>query len=108
MSLVEQRSLFAPPISPTPSQLHLTVSQSQLVTDFTYVATWSGFVHVVFAIDLYSRAIVGWPASTVKDTAFVEACLKMAIWRRDHARRPVERGMIHHSDAGSIEFTQYT
>jgi transposase InsO family protein len=71
------------------------------VTDFTYVATWSGFNYVAFAIDLFSRAIVGWQASTVKDTAFVEACLKMAIWRRDHAGRPVERGMIHHSDAGS-------
>ena len=74
------------------------------VTDFTYVATWSGFTYVAFAIDLFSRAIVGWQASTVKDTAFVEACLKMAIWRRDHAGRPVARGMIHHSDAGS----QYT
>ena len=34
------------------------------VTDFTYVPTWSGFVYVAFAIDLYSRAIVGWAAST--------------------------------------------
>jgi transposase InsO family protein len=56
---------------------------------------------VAFAIDLYSRAIVGWQASTTKDIAFVEACLKMALWRRDHAGRPVGAGMIHHSDAGS-------
>jgi len=80
------------------------------VTDFTYVPTWSGFVYIAFAIDLYSRAIVGWEASTVKDTAFVEACLKMALWRRDHAGRPVRPGMIHHSDAGSqytsIRFTE--
>ncbi|WP_123506621.1 DDE-type integrase/transposase/recombinase [Frondihabitans sp. PhB188] len=48
---------------------------------------WSGFVYVAFAIDLYSRAIVGWEASTVKDTAFVEACLKMALWRRDQPQR---------------------
>ena len=71
------------------------------VTDFTYVATWSGFVYIAFVIDLYSRAIVGWAASTVKDTAFVEECLRMALWRRDHTGRPVPRGMIHHSDAGS-------
>ncbi len=80
------------------------------VTDFTYVAAWSGFVYVAFAIDLYSRAIVGWQVSTVKDTAFVESCLRMAIWRRDHAGRPVPPGMIHHSDAGSqytsIRFTE--
>ncbi len=71
------------------------------VTDFTYVSTWSGFTYVAFAIDLYSRAVVGWSASTVKDVAFVEQCLRMALWRRDHAGRPVGDGMIHHSDAGS-------
>jgi len=46
------------------------------VTDFTYVRTWCGFVYVAFAIDLYSRAIVGWSASTAKDVAFVEQCLR--------------------------------
>ena len=71
------------------------------VTDFTYVNTWAGFVYVAFAIDLFSRAIVGWSASVVKDVAFVEDCLKMALWRRDHTGRPVPQGMIHHSDAGS-------
>jgi transposase InsO family protein len=80
------------------------------VTDFTYVRTWTGFVYVAFAIDLYSRAIVGWHASTVKDTPFVEACLTMALWRRDNAGHPVGPGMIHHSDAGSqytsIKFTE--
>ncbi len=80
------------------------------VTDFTYVNTWAGFCYVAFAIDLYSRAIVGWAASTTKDTAFVEDCLKMALWRRDQTGRPVQAGMIHHSDAGSqytsIRFTE--
>ena len=80
------------------------------VTDFTYVATWSGFAYVAFAIDLFSRAIVGWSAAATKDVAFVEACLSMALWRRDHTGRPVPAGMIHHSDAGSqytsIRFTE--
>ena len=80
------------------------------VTDFTYVATWGGFVYVAFAIDLYSRLIVGWSISAVKDTPFVEVCLAMALWRRDHAGHPVETGLIHHSDAGSqytsIKFTE--
>jgi putative transposase len=80
------------------------------VTDFTYVSTWSGFTYVAFAIDLYSRMILGWSASTVKDVAFVESCLAMALWRRDHTGRPVPDGMIHHSDAGSqytsIRFTE--
>ena len=71
------------------------------VTDFTYVATWAGFVYVAFAIDLFSRAAVGWSIATVKDVAFVEACLSMALWRRDQRGRPVPAGMVHHSDAGS-------
>ncbi|MHA7292238.1 IS3 family transposase [Arthrobacter sp. MDT3-24] len=74
------------------------------VTDFTYVPVYSGFVYVALVIDLYSRAIVGWETSTVKDTAFVEHCLRMALWRREHTGRPAPPGLIHHSDAGS----QYT
>ena len=34
------------------------------VADITYVATWSGFVYVAFVIDVFSRRIVGWRAST--------------------------------------------
>jgi putative transposase len=52
-------------------------------------------------VDCYSRAIVGWHAATVKDTAMVTTALKMALWRRDHADRSVASGLIHHSDAGS-------
>jgi putative transposase len=74
------------------------------VTDFTYTRTWAGFVYVAFVVDCHSRAIVGWHAATVKDTAMVTTALKMALWRRDHADRRVAAGLIHHSDAGS----QYT
>jgi hypothetical protein len=30
------------------------------LSDFTYVATWQGFVYVAFVIDAYARRIVGW------------------------------------------------
>jgi transposase InsO family protein len=30
------------------------------VSDFTYGATWAGFVYVAFVIDAYARRIVGW------------------------------------------------
>ena len=30
------------------------------VVDFTYVATWVGFVYVAFCIDVFSRMITGW------------------------------------------------
>ena len=74
------------------------------VTDFTYCRTWSGFVYVAFVIDCFSRAIVGWHATQVKDIAMVTTALKMALWRRDHEGRRIGDGLIHHSDAGS----QYT
>ncbi|TFC74522.1 hypothetical protein E3O45_10505, partial [Cryobacterium sp. TMS1-20-1] len=35
------------------------------------------------------------------DTPFVQVCLNMALWRRDHAGHAVRPGLIHHSDAGS-------
>lgn len=71
------------------------------VADFAYVRTWSGFVYVAFVIDCYSRATVGWHASTSKKTSLVTMALKMALWRRDHGGHKVEGGLIHHSDAGS-------
>ena len=49
------------------------------VADFTYVATWAGFVYVAFVVDLYSRAIVGWSAATHKRAKFVLDALQMAL-----------------------------
>lgn len=34
------------------------------VSDFTYVATWQGFVYMAFVIDVLARRIVGWRASS--------------------------------------------
>ena len=70
------------------------------VADFTVVPTWSGQVYMAFVIDVYSRMIVGWRASTNMRTALVLDALEMAIWRRDD----LAEGLVAHSDAGS----QYT
>jgi putative transposase len=68
------------------------------VSDFTYVATWAGFVYVAFVIDTYARRIVGWRASRTAHARFVLDTLEQAL----HDRRPVHRGsLIHHSDRGS-------
>ncbi|WP_125956792.1 IS3 family transposase [Novosphingobium sp. MD-1] len=77
------------------------------VSDFTYVATWAGFVYVAFVIDVYARYIVGWRVSTTAHASFVLDALEQAI----HDRRPVHRGgLIHHSDRGSqyvsIKYTE--
>lgn len=41
------------------------------VSDFTYVATWKGFVYVAFVIDAFARKIVGWRVSTSAHAGFV-------------------------------------
>jgi putative transposase len=74
------------------------------VADFTHVAAWGGTVYVAFVVDVYSRAVVGWAAATNKRTPLVLNALDMALWRRDCDGRTVQKGLIHHSDAGS----QYT
>ena len=81
---------------------HFTASEPDhlWVSDFTYVATWSGTVYVAFIIDAFSRAIVGWRAATTMRTDLVLDTLEMAIW----ARGALRRGLVAHSDAGS----QYT
>ncbi|WP_419197570.1 DDE-type integrase/transposase/recombinase [Microbispora hainanensis] len=71
------------------------------VADFTYVHAWCGIVYVAFVVDVYSRAIVGWSASTSKRATLVLDALDMALWRRGRAGRPAGPGLIHHSNAGS-------
>lgn len=76
------------------------------VSDFTYVATWAGFVYVAFVIDAFARRIVGWRVSQSAEAAFVLDALEQAI----HDRRPFAGGLVHHSDRGaqyvSIKYTE--
>lgn len=72
------------------------------VADFTYVPAWCGTIYVAFAVDVFSRAIVGWSAATNKRTALVLNALQMAVWRRDHDGHSVEKGLIHHSDYAEV------
>ena len=84
------------------------------VSDFTYVATWSGFIYMAFVveprgprhgscacspeIDAFARRIVGWRVSRTAQASFVLDALEQAL----HERRPIGGGgLIHHSDRGS-------
>jgi transposase InsO family protein len=70
------------------------------VSDFTYVATWRGFVYTAFVIDVFARRIVGWRVSASLRTDFVLDALEQAIY--DRCGHP-PAALIHHSDRG----TQY-
>jgi transposase InsO family protein len=52
------------------------------IADFTYVATWRGFVYVAFVIDVFARRIVGWRVSSSLATDFVLDALERAIYER--------------------------
>jgi transposase InsO family protein len=76
------------------------------VSDFTYVATWSGFVYVAFVIDAFARRIVGWRVSRSARVYFVLDALEQAL----HDRQPWRASLVHHSDRGaqyvSIRYTE--
>ncbi len=67
------------------------------VADFTYVATWAGFVYAAFVIDVFARRIVGWRVSCSARADFVLDALEQAL----HERRPFGHGLVCHSDRGS-------
>jgi putative transposase len=71
------------------------------VADFTYVATWAGFVYVAFVLDAFSRRILGWKASTSMRTELVLDALEMAIWTRRQDGITDLSGLVAHTDAGS-------
>jgi len=76
------------------------------VADLTYVATWRGFVYVAFVIDVFSRRIVGWRASSSLRSDLALDALEQALYAR-----PIEKSerLVHHSDRGvqyvSIRYT---
>ena len=79
------------------------------VSDFTYVATWSGFVYVAIVMDVFSRRIVGWRTSTSLRTDLALDALEQGLWTRARDQRDVT-GLVHHSDRGvqylAIRYTE--
>ena len=88
-------------------QFHAPAPNRLWLSDFTYVATWAGFVYVAFVIDAHARRIVGWRVSRTAHAGFVLDALEQAL----HERRPQRLGgLVHHSDRGSqyvsIKYTE--
>ena len=52
------------------------------VVDITYVRTMSGWVHVTFVTDVYSRRVIGQRTCTSPCTDPAAGALKMAVWAR--------------------------
>ena len=80
------------------------------VADFTYVWTLQGFVYTAFAVDVFSRRILGWRVMSTKAAPLVTSVLEQAVFtRRRTDFRFTTTGWVHHSDAGrqytSLAFT---
>ena len=94
------------PLDKVNRQFHAPAPNVLWVSDFTYVATWQGFVYVAFVIDVFARRIVGWRVSRTATAGFVLDALEQAI----HQRRPAQDQLVHHSDRGSqylsIKYTE--
>jgi transposase InsO family protein len=104
------RTTSADPAAQRPLDLvqrhfHATRPNMLWVSDFTYVATWRGFVYVAFVIDVFSRRIVGWRASTSLRSDLALDALEQALYDRD-----TDGPLVHHSDRGvqylSIRYTE--
>jgi len=78
-------------------QFRATRPNQLWVADLTYVATWRGFVYVAFVVDVFSRRIVGWRASTSLRSDLALDALEQALYDR-----PVcaSQRLVHHSDRG--------
>jgi putative transposase len=108
----ETRTTIADKATPCPAdkvnrQFRASHPNALWVSDFTYVATWHGFVYVAFVIDVFARRIVGWRVSRTAHADFVLDALEQAL----HDRRPPRKGgLIHHSDRGgqyvAIRYTE--
>lgn len=78
----------------------------QWVADFTYLKTKQDhWVYLATVMDLYSRKVVGWSISLVRNSAFTNQSLQMALKQR----KPL-KGAIFHTDQGieyaAIKFQQ--
>ncbi len=72
------------PLDHVNRQFHAPAPNRLWLSDFTYVASWSGVVYVAFIIDAFARRIVGWKASRTAHASFVLDALEQAL----HQRRP--------------------
>lgn len=59
------------PLDHVNRQFHAPAPNRLWLSDFTYVASWSGIVYVAFIIDAFARRIVGWKASRTAHASFV-------------------------------------
>jgi putative transposase len=89
------------PVAPNVLQRNFQAQRpnEKWVADITGIWTQHGWLYLAGIVDCYSRLMVGWAMSPLRDEALITSALQMALGRR----QPTV-DLIHHSDRGS----QYT
>ena len=75
----------ARPLDQVNRQFHASRPNQLWVADFTYVATWSGFVYVAFVVDVFARRIIGWRVARSMHAELVLDAFEQAIWSRSRS-----------------------
>lgn len=65
------------------------------VADITYIRLRETFLYLAVVLDAHSRKAVGWELGHTLEASLAVAALKRAL-----ADRPIEPGLVHHSDRG--------
>jgi transposase InsO family protein len=77
------------------ARLKLTGINQLWVADITYVRLRETFLYLAIVMDAYSRRVVGWELGEN-----LRAELALRALNRALADRPIEPGIVHHSDRG--------
>ena len=87
------------PVAPNVLDRRFEVARPNVtwVADVTAILTGEGWLYLAILLDLGSRRVVGWAMDTTPDRGLVGTALRRAI----NARQP-GRGLLHHSDRGSV------
>ena len=78
-----------------------TQPREQWVADFTYIRTKTGWIYHAVVMDLFSRKVVGWSFSKMRNAELTKSALRMALTRH----KPND-GCLFHSDQG-IEYAAH-
>ena len=76
-------------------RMQLTAVNQLRVADITFIRLQQEFVYLAVILDAFSRRVIGWNLHRT-----LQARLPVRALERALASRPVELGLVHHSDRG--------
>jgi putative transposase len=87
------------PVAPNVLDRQFAIAKPNVtwVADITALLTGEGWLYLAVLLDLGSRRVIGWALDATPDRGLVSTALRRAL-----AARTPGRGLLHHSDRGSV------